>query len=93
MGNPSQKTITAATWLAAIGSGSYVDTTWNSSNGWSLPTSGFTSAQLNILAADEEFALNQPDGLRTSVVPASNQGACGILYFSPTPISKYSSKF
>jgi hypothetical protein len=95
IGKASKREISPAVWTSAIGSGSYSDSVWDATNGWSLPTSSFTTSQLNLLASDSEFSLGQPDGPRTSVTPnpsqlkdsalAYYQAAANLLSAFPAP--------
>jgi hypothetical protein len=62
------RTITSANWAAVGAPGS--DATWNSANGWSIPTTSFTASQLTYLATQSDFATGQPDGPRTGATLA-----------------------
>jgi hypothetical protein len=62
------RTITSANWTAVGAPGS--DATWNSANGWSIPTTSFTASQLTYLATQSDFATGQPDGPRTGATLA-----------------------
>lgn len=63
IGQADSRTITAAQWAAAGVAGAS-DTTWNAANGWSIPTTSFTAAQLTILNADGSFNTAAADGPR-----------------------------
>lgn len=63
IGQADSRTITAAQWAAAGVAGAS-DTTWNAANGWSIPTTSFTAAQLTILGNDGSFNTAAPDGPR-----------------------------
>lgn len=70
VGKSDARTITAAQWTAAgIGGGATV--TWDKTNGWSIPTTSFTAAQLTILGADGSFNIAGADGPRPSSVVGS----------------------
>lgn len=73
IGSASRKLITAAMWNAAVGSGAFSDIVWEPANGWSVPTADLTTAQLNLLATDLEFLVNQPDGPRVNIAPNGSQ--------------------
>lgn len=81
IGTGWQRKITAADWATAGISGRPT-VEWNKTNGWSIPHSQFTTAQLTMLDGDANFLLNQPDGPRTKPAPApdpetDNQSAYG----------------
>lgn len=69
IGTGWQRKITAADWATAGISGRPT-VEWNKSNGWSIPHSQFTTAQLTMLDGDANFLLNQADGPRTKPYPA-----------------------
>ena len=77
IGPALERLVSASVWANAIGSGSYVDSSWDVTNGWSLPQAGFSTAQLNLLANDSEFLLGQADGSRvlTTVSPQTKDTA------------------
>lgn len=91
IGNATQRLISSKMWKSAIGSGSYSDSSWDASNGWSLPQASFSGAQLAFLTSDVEFSLNQPDGPRTSVIPsavANRDSALAYYLAAKTAISQ-----
>ena len=71
-------TISSAEWAKnGISAG---DSVWDSSNGWSLPTSSFTQAQLDMLDVDGNFALNQADGPRDFPPPTDTESDTQSTY-------------
>lgn len=70
LGGATSRTITASEWAAAGVAGAST-TTWNAANGWSLPRSSFTAAQLTILGADSRFNANAADGPRPGAAVSS----------------------
>lgn len=72
IGHANSRLFTAADW-AREGITAY-ESVWNAANGWSIPQSQFTSAQLDVLVEQGNFRINAPDGPRQ---PGSVQ---------PTPI-------
>lgn len=64
VGGASQRIITAAQWAGAGVAGA-TDSIWNQANGWSIPKSNFSAAQLTILGNHPgQFDVNAPDGPR-----------------------------
>lgn len=62
LGTANSRTITSSQWAAVGAPGATA--TWDTSNGWSLPRSSFTPAQLSVLDADGGFETNAVDGPR-----------------------------
>lgn len=63
IGNRSQRILSAADWANA-GITGVQQNVWSVKNGWSIPESAFTSAQLLILEQNPEFQTGSPDGPR-----------------------------
>lgn len=83
LGRANARTITASQWATAGVAGAS-DTTWDATNGWSLPASSFTSAQLAILTADGAFNVAGADGPRpgsTSTPVDMSQNPITRAYF------------
>lgn len=82
---PAQvRSITGAQWSAAGITGSPADTVWNSANGWSIPASSLTAAQITLLDASGDFNTAAPDGPRTPG-PASSSGKVDVYRGASTP--------
>lgn len=58
----STRVFSSADWL--VHGITAATSTWDKSNGWSLPRASFTSPQLAILDAETGFDTNSPDGPR-----------------------------
>lgn len=69
LGGATSRTITDSEWAAAGVAGAST-TTWNAANGYSIPTTSFTAAQLTILGADPRFNVEGADGPRPGSTPA-----------------------
>lgn len=76
------RTISSADWANAGVIGAQ-NNTWSPDNGWSLPTNIFTSTQLAILEADNEFLLGQ-SGPRAILPPQgdSSFSQSGFAYYA-----------
>ena len=91
-GSGDSRTITAAQWTAAGIGGSPATTTWDSSNGWSIPRTSFTAPQLAILDAQGEFNTNAADGPRpgsavvTSASPTLRRSDLDALGIAPSQL-------
>jgi hypothetical protein len=73
VGPASRRLFTAADW--ARHGISADDVEWNVHNGWSLPTTTFTTAQLAVLDDEAYFVLGAPDGPRDgAVIPDPGTG-------------------